>query len=71
VVEGVEHLKEEGGVPAAASQGETETREETLELLLGDDAVRVVVHLPVELSEGSQVGLVLTHLEVKEGAQEI
>jgi hypothetical protein len=68
VVEGVEHLKEEGGV---AAQGEAETREETLELLLGDDAVRVVVHLPVELSEGSQVGLVLTHLEVKEGAQEI
>jgi hypothetical protein len=38
VVEGVEHLKEEGGV-AAAAQGEAETREETLELLLGDDAV--------------------------------
>jgi hypothetical protein len=70
VVEGVKHLKEEGGV-AAAAQGEAETREETLELLLGDDAVRVVVHLSVELSEGSQVGLVLTHLKVKEGAQEI
>ena len=50
---------------------ETEIGHQTLELLLCDDSVRVMIDLSIEFSKGSQVGFVLAHLEVKQGAQEI
>ncbi len=69
VVEGVQYLEEVSDVLFV--EREPEALHEPLELGLAEDSIWVVVYLPEQPSESSQVGLVLAHLEVLEGVQEI
>ena len=72
-VERVKHLQEVGRLLASethADSGRTVVRDQAEELVLLKDSIVVDVDLPEELGEGSQVGLVLSQLEVLECLEE-